>query len=153
MAADIDGTCFCYAVAWSVPVWSVGLVGGRNGLTVSSWLVSGRSAQPASPLSLQLTLTWLGWICLLHNGRAGRILSYSGCKPLFSGQEIPLYINSTCTQVYRSIYEEISKILSTFKSFLKCVCTAHVPNEKDAMMSCSLARKEVLHATCRMVAN
>ena len=36
--------------------------------------------------------------------------------------------------------EEISKILSTFESFPKRVCTAHVPNEKDAMMS-RLAQK------------
>ena len=41
MTADIDDTCFCYTEAWSVMVWSVELLSGRNDLTVSTILAGG----------------------------------------------------------------------------------------------------------------
>ena len=41
MIAAINGTCFCCTGAWSMQVWCVVLVDGKNGLTVSTALAYG----------------------------------------------------------------------------------------------------------------
>ena len=50
------------------------------------------------------------------------------------------------------ISEEKNNFPFTFESFPKCIHTVHAQNEKTAVTSHSLARKEVLHTTWRIVA-
>ena len=56
--------------------------------------------------------------------------------------------NSSTTNIAKSLYIEVFyKISLNLKSSLKYVLNAHVPNEHDTMLSHSLVRKEVVHAT------